>query len=249
MAYTSLCGPPSKFACKNPSWDKLHWVPQAVLFLPKEEGGLQFIQRLLYGPKDLVWRLLAHLVLQQLSGLRLQESLFLLDLKTVKFHNMSLIYRSFFTVWKMLDKQRQRPSDSLHWLLKEPVVHGGRFGPPCWAGAAVTEVFCRAGVITFGSVVNSAGPALDDAVTLTAGLGVRSVRTIKKLLDHWKNCLTGPEHLLLGAHCRGLVIPQPDDPFPVLTVCPRFENCVSPFLNEKKSNVFKLRRAKRKIHV
>ncbi|KAK3548302.1 hypothetical protein QTP70_009570 [Hemibagrus guttatus] len=51
-------------------WDGLHWIPQSVLHLPKEEGGqglvqlssraaafrLQFIQRLLTGPRDLVWR-------------------------------------------------------------------------------------------------------------------------------------------------------------------------------------------------
>ncbi|KAK3557986.1 hypothetical protein QTP86_005623 [Hemibagrus guttatus] len=47
-------------------WDGLHWIPQSVLHLPKEEGGqglvqlasrtaafrLQFLQRLLTGPKD-----------------------------------------------------------------------------------------------------------------------------------------------------------------------------------------------------
>ncbi len=51
-------------------WTKYHWVPQSVLFLPREEGGqglihlasrgatfrLQFIQRFLTGPRDLVWR-------------------------------------------------------------------------------------------------------------------------------------------------------------------------------------------------
>ncbi len=50
-------------------WDKLHWVPQNVLFLPKEEGGhglihlqsriatfrLQFVQKLLVGSVDLKW--------------------------------------------------------------------------------------------------------------------------------------------------------------------------------------------------
>ncbi|KAI3356821.1 hypothetical protein L3Q82_003336 [Scortum barcoo] len=73
-------------------WDRLHWLPQAVLFLPKEEGGqglvhlasrgaafrLQFIQRLLYGPQDLVWRPLAQLTLRSVGGLGLQESVFLI---------------------------------------------------------------------------------------------------------------------------------------------------------------------------
>ncbi len=73
-----------KFACVDPPihlvakiqatlidffWDKLHWVPQSVLFLPKEEGGqglihlqsrmatfrLQRIQRLLVGSVDFKW--------------------------------------------------------------------------------------------------------------------------------------------------------------------------------------------------
>ncbi|KAK3532120.1 hypothetical protein QTP86_008572 [Hemibagrus guttatus] len=47
-------------------WDGLHWIPQSVLHLPKEEEGqgggpvsqqncsLQFLQRLLTGPKDLI---------------------------------------------------------------------------------------------------------------------------------------------------------------------------------------------------
>ncbi|KAK3562249.1 hypothetical protein QTP86_032586, partial [Hemibagrus guttatus] len=55
-------------------WDGLHWISQSVLHLPKEEGGqglvqlasrtaafrLQFLQRLLTGPKDLIWRPVAH---------------------------------------------------------------------------------------------------------------------------------------------------------------------------------------------
>lgn len=68
-------------------WDRLHWLPQVVLFLPKEERGqglvhltsrravfrLQFIHQLLYCPQDLVWRPLAHLTLQSIGGLGLQE--------------------------------------------------------------------------------------------------------------------------------------------------------------------------------
>lgn len=67
-------------------WDRLHWIPQSVLFLPKEERwqGLvhlassgatfhsQFIQRLLTGPPDLVWRLLSCCILQRFGGLRLR---------------------------------------------------------------------------------------------------------------------------------------------------------------------------------
>ncbi|KAK3549186.1 hypothetical protein QTP70_034096, partial [Hemibagrus guttatus] len=69
-------------------WDGLHWIPQSILHQPKEEGGqglvqlasrtaafrLQFLQRLLTGPKDLIWRPVAHGVLHKLHWL-LEEPL------------------------------------------------------------------------------------------------------------------------------------------------------------------------------
>ncbi|KAK3513463.1 hypothetical protein QTP70_015458, partial [Hemibagrus guttatus] len=70
-------------------WDGLHWIPQSVLHLPKEEGGqglvqlasrtaafcLQFLQRLLTGPKDLIWRPVAHGLLHKKTKQGLQEPL------------------------------------------------------------------------------------------------------------------------------------------------------------------------------
>ena len=97
----------------NSFWDKLHWIPQAVLCLPKDEGGqglvhlasrgaafrLQFIQGLLYGPKDLVWRPLAHMILQRFAGLGLKDSLFLMDLSTADLRTLPPFYRGAFTVF------------------------------------------------------------------------------------------------------------------------------------------------------
>ena len=71
--------------------DKLHWVPQSVLYLPKEEGGqglvhlqsrlaafrLQFIQRYLTGTDDVLWRPLMSAILRRVRGLGLDASLFL----------------------------------------------------------------------------------------------------------------------------------------------------------------------------
>lgn len=70
-------------------------------------------------------------------------------------------------------------------------MHGGHLDTPCWAGSAVAEVFCRAEILTFGSVVNIAGPELDNAAAQAAGLGVRFVQMISKLLEYWKHSLTG----------------------------------------------------------
>ena len=61
-------------------WDKLHWLPQSLLYLLKEEGRhglmhlasrrstfwLEFIRSFLTGPKDLVWKLLACSILRRL---------------------------------------------------------------------------------------------------------------------------------------------------------------------------------------
>ncbi len=72
-----------------------HWIPQSVLFLPREEGGqglihlpsrgaafrLIFIQRYLTGPKNLVWRKVADVIFNQAGRLGLNSALFLMDLK------------------------------------------------------------------------------------------------------------------------------------------------------------------------
>ncbi len=214
-------------------WDRLHWLPQAVLFLPKEEGGqglvhlasrcaafrLQFIQRLLYGPKDLVWRPLAQLTLQSVSGLRLQESVFLMDFKAVRFLSLPVFYRGLFSVWKLLRRQRVW-HDSLFWLLREPLGHEGLLTAPSWAGAAVVEAFSTAGISTLGAMLEFTGPDLQETAGLAAGLGWRSQRIVGRLLSHWRNCLTEQERRLLGDYSCGLIVPCPDDPFPSLIICP-----------------------------
>lgn len=74
-------------------WDKMHWVPQSVLYLPKEEGGqglvnlqsrtaafhLQFIQKLLSGSTCVSWRASVCAILQSLGGFQLDRALFLMD--------------------------------------------------------------------------------------------------------------------------------------------------------------------------
>lgn len=96
--------------------NNLHWLPQAVLFLPKDKGGQgllnlasraaaffqQFVQRPLHGPQDLVWKPLARLVLRSIGGLGLQESVFLLNFNSVTISSLCLFYHGLLTVWKLL---------------------------------------------------------------------------------------------------------------------------------------------------
>ncbi|KAK0155415.1 Transposon TX1 uncharacterized protein [Merluccius polli] len=226
-------------------WDKLHWIPQAVLYLPKDEGGqglvhlasrgaafrLQFIQRLLHGPKDLVWRPLAHMILQRFAGLGLKDSLFLMDLSIADLHTLPPFYRGAFTVWKMM--AREKNTVSLHWLLQELVVFGGQLSAPLWAGTALRDIFCQARVTTLESVVHLAGAGLQDAAALAAGVGIRSVRSIGRLLEHWRGCLSGHQRILLSRHSQGFIAPCTDDPFPPVTLRPVFKDCTGWFLNSQ----------------
>ena len=249
----SCVDPPSNLLAKIQAvlvhffWDKLHWIPQSVLFLPLEEGGqglvhlasrgaafrLQFLQRLLYGPKDLVWRPLAHWVLNSFKGFRLTDSLFLMDARKLSVQFLPPFYRGLFTVWKLVVKERRLQGDSLHWLLQEPVVYGDRLDYPCWAGSAITDTFCRARVLTLGTVVDITGHKLDNAAALAAVLGVRSVRIITKLLDYWKHKLSGHESIMLEQYAGGLTTPQTEDSFPDLCVRPCLDHYVGRFLNVK----------------
>lgn len=136
-------------------WDMYHWVPKSLLFLLKEEGGqdlihlasratafhLQFIQRLLTGNTDLVWRPLSCCFLQQLGELGLSQSLFLMDSKKTNTSSLPYFYQSVFTVWTLLEKQRQGQTDSLYCLLKEPVLFEGHLDAPGRVRPTLSKLF------------------------------------------------------------------------------------------------------------
>ncbi|KAK3531057.1 hypothetical protein QTP70_008761 [Hemibagrus guttatus] len=115
---------------------------KSVLHLPKEEGGqglvqlasrtaafrLQFLQRILTGPKDLIWRPVAHGLLHKVGGLGLDRTLFLMDTKTLDVSGLLSFYRGLFKIWNCFRK-RNKGCGTLHWLLEEPLIHGGRPEP------------------------------------------------------------------------------------------------------------------------
>ncbi len=213
-------------------WDQMHWVPQSVLFLPKEGGGqglthlasrgaafrLQFIQRFLVGPKDLVGRPLARTILSRgrISGLA--ESLFLMDLSTHKLHNLPKFYQGLFTVWGMFHKQRSTDSESLMWLLKEPVVYGTRFNVEDTTGPFMMQLFVSTGTVTLGHVANLCGPNFFNTVSLASHVGVKSIKIIDQLLSICKCKLTKTELSLLIDYCNGVCQPNVDASFPAITL-------------------------------
>ena len=178
-------------------WDKLHWLPQSLLYLQKEEGGhglmhlasrratfrLEFIRRFLTGPKDLVWKPLACSILRHFGEHGLDTSLFLLDLSPCVFNNIPDFYRSVFNVWSLFKKERVVCPASLYWLLNEPVVAGGRLSRHGTFRPTFHGMFCKSKAKTLGQVVELAGPDLKDAAALTGQMGVRSMRLVQQALE------------------------------------------------------------------
>jgi len=115
-------------------WDKLHWIQQSVLFLPKEEGGqglmnlqsrtaafrLQFLQRFFDGASDVSWRAVACAILQQFGGFGLDKHLILMNPLKMDFSKMPYFYRNLFKVWSLFHIEKTESTYSLHWLLEEP---------------------------------------------------------------------------------------------------------------------------------
>ncbi|TWW71277.1 Transposon TX1 uncharacterized 149 kDa protein ORF 2 [Takifugu flavidus] len=197
-------------------WDRLHWVPQSVLFLPREEWGqglihlasrvatlrVQFVQRFLGGPPDLVWRSVASCVLKRVNNLGLDAAL-----------------------WSFVQ------TDSLHWLLKEPLVCGGRLDVCSSATPGLKEALIQMRMVTLEQLVAAAGPELTDAQAVSSALGVRSVRLIQRSLGLWKQRLSTKEKGLLLLHGRGEAETDPTDDFPELHLHPDVLDLGGPLLD------------------
>ncbi|KAL7890943.1 hypothetical protein AOLI_G00004190 [Acnodon oligacanthus] len=160
-------------------WDHLHWVPQGVLFLGKEEGGqglvhltsrlasfrVQFIQKYLTGSVDLVWRKVASVILRKADGLGLDTALFLMDCKQLCLRGLPLFYRGLFKYWALFKTDRLEPSNSLFWLLEEPLIKGSRLDMASEGVPGLTRTLCASNMVKLRHLV--------DARALASVLGQR----------------------------------------------------------------------------
>ncbi|KAK3574479.1 hypothetical protein QTP86_008079 [Hemibagrus guttatus] len=124
-------------------------------------------------------------------------------------------------------ERRAAATDSLHWLLKEPLIHGARLDI---AGNALTQTLLTSGVITLGHLVDLAGSELNDADGAAACLRPRSTRTVARLLQKWNSALSPEEKGMLMEYCGGIERPDEEEPFPELTLCPDLEGSTGHFL-------------------
>ncbi|KAK3524871.1 hypothetical protein QTP86_010601 [Hemibagrus guttatus] len=224
-------------------WDGLHWIPQSVLHLPKEEGGqglvqlssraaafrLQFIQRLLTGPRDLVWSAAASGLLRTVKGLGLDRALFLMDTKMLDISGLPMFYRGLFKIWNVFKKQN-KGYQTVHWLLEEPLVYGGRLDISGVTVPALSRTFVSSGIVTLRELVNVAGSDLSRAEDLAARMGLRSLRVVNQLLHRWRSALTSEERVQLMDYQRTENGPAEDEPFPRLNIAPDLDGCAGPLL-------------------
>lgn len=82
---------------------------------------LQFIQRFLTGPLDLVWRKMAEAILHTVDGLGLDAGLFLMDVKQLRLAGLPQFYCGLFKVWRRYNPCTgywRSPSSKEHgWIL------------------------------------------------------------------------------------------------------------------------------------
>ena len=224
-------------------WGGLHWVPQGVLFLPREEGGqglvhlasrtatfrLQFIQKFLTGPPDLVWRNVTSCILRHVSKLGLDAALFLTDPKFLKLSGFPPFYQGVFKSWALFNCTLNDRSDSLHWLLKEPLVNGSRLDI-CSGVPGLLAALNRSRTLSLQQLVEEAGPGLSGAGALGSLLGMTSIRVTQRILNLWTQKLSGRDRRLLMEYGRGETMPDPTDPFPEVYMSPEFGEETGPLL-------------------
>lgn len=211
-------------------WNRFHWVSRGTLYLLKEEGGqglvhlasrvatfrLQFLQKLLTGSCDVVWRPLASCILKTVNRLGLDYPLFLMNTDCFNLHNLSTFYQSLFKTWSLFTWERPDPTLSLHWLLEEPLIFGARLDLQDEALPGLTHKLTSAGITTLRKIVEAAGPGMENAAVAASTLGVRSVRVVERILELWRLRLTEEEQEMLQDYGSGMETPDEDDPFPDL---------------------------------
>ncbi|KAJ4933762.1 hypothetical protein JOQ06_006573, partial [Pogonophryne albipinna] len=209
-------------------WDKLHWVPQCKLYLPKEEGGqglvhlesraaafkLQFLQRYLTGNDDVVWRPVASTILRGVAGLGLDASLFLTNCDFTRVCGLPPFYKRLFKVWTLFKWARVGPAASLFWLLEEPLVWGARLDVQDGSRPALTERLQSVGVVKLRNIVDAAGPGLHNTEAVASLLGLKSARHTRTILNEWIKRLSDDEMEMLREYSNRKETPDEGDPFP-----------------------------------
>lgn len=128
-------------------WDKLHWVPKSVSYLPKEEEEL--------GPVHLQSTAAFRIqFIQRLEGLGLDRALLWLDPQKLKLSKFPVFYQNLFKAWALFKIPEERTVNSLYWLLHETFIFGSRLALSSEPSYFVTEDdLLNSGLLTIGQVL------------------------------------------------------------------------------------------------
>ncbi|TWW67213.1 hypothetical protein D4764_02G0002540 [Takifugu flavidus] len=121
-------------------------------------------------------------------------------------------------------------SSSLHWLLKEPLVHGGRLDVCSSAMPGLMGALCGSRTVTLKQLVEAAGPALAAVRTLSTVLRLRSLRLVERTLELWRRRLSVRERCLLLWFGGGRAEPDPTDIVTDFQLSPGCEEFIGPLL-------------------
>uniref|UniRef100_A0A9J8BR89 Reverse transcriptase domain-containing protein n=1 Tax=Cyprinus carpio carpio TaxID=630221 RepID=A0A9J8BR89_CYPCA len=155
---------------KLKKWKWIHLPSRHATF------RLQFIQRFLTGPLDLVWRKMAEAILHTVDGLGLDAGLFLMDVKQLRLAGLPQFYCGLFKVWGLFNVCRLEGIQSLHWLLEEPLIKGARMDIAGGSFPGLMQILCSSKLVTLKHLVDVAGPELSDINAVAAFLGQKSAR-------------------------------------------------------------------------
>lgn len=205
----------------------MHWVPRAVLYLLKEEGGqgivdlksrkaafrLQFVQKFLY-KSNLSWTGLTFCLLSKVGGWGFGKNLFWMDCTKFDLRFISPFYESVRKIWALVQAKRSLPYESLYWFLEEPLINGARLDLCDDTTPWLKQVLTNAKIVKMKSLMEVAGKTLDNYTALAQKLGMRSTRIIYLLLKKFRETLSKEDWTILLSQ----TVPNVTDHFPRMVI-------------------------------
>ncbi|KAK3512449.1 hypothetical protein QTP70_012432 [Hemibagrus guttatus] len=152
-----------------------------------------------------------------------------MDTKMLDISGLPMFYRGLFKIWNVF-KNQNKGCRTVHWLLEEPLVYGGRLDISGVTIPALSRTLVSSGIVTLRELVNVAGSDLSRAEDLAARMGLRSLRVVNQLLHRWRSALTSEERVQLMDYQHTETGPAEDESFPQLNIAPDLDGCAGPLL-------------------
>ncbi|KAK3544535.1 hypothetical protein QTP86_015538 [Hemibagrus guttatus] len=156
-------------------------------------------------------------------------ALLLMDTKMLDISGLPMFYRGLFKIGNVFKKQN-KGCRTVHWLLEEPLVYGGRLDISGVTVPVLSRTLVSLGIVTLRELMNVAGSDLSMAEDMAARMGLRSQRVVNQLLHRWRSALTSEERVQLMDYQCTETGPAEDEPLPWLNIAPDLDGCAGPLL-------------------